>query len=99
MGSIKLNSEEFPGAGGYYGYRASKVALNAISKSLSIDHKKDSVGLLMFHPGYVATAINGNAAGAISPEQSVTAMAKVIGDASLADSGKFLDYQGETMPW
>lgn len=37
--------------------------------------------------------------GMIEPYYSVVGMLKVITSATAADSGKFLRYNGETIPW
>ena len=50
MGSMGDND-----SGGYYGYRASKAAVNAIGKSLAVDLKSRGVSVFLVHPGYVAT--------------------------------------------
>ena len=46
MGSIADNS-----SGGAYAYRASKAALNQISKSMSIDLKDQGMTVVILHPG------------------------------------------------
>src|SRR4249920_792476 len=48
MGSIADND-----SGGYYGYRASKAAVNAVGKSLAVDLRPKGVAVFLFHPGYV----------------------------------------------
>ncbi len=48
MGSMADND-----SGGSIFYRSSKAALNAAMKSLAIDLKDQSVGVLIFHPGWV----------------------------------------------
>lgn len=50
LGSIEANSE-----GGLYAYRLSKAAINAATKSMSIDLKKDSILCVALHPGWVKT--------------------------------------------
>lgn len=52
MGCISDN-----GSGGYYGYRASKTALNMLTKSLAVDLASEKIGCLLLHPGYVNTAM------------------------------------------
>jgi len=56
MGSIDDN-----GSGGSYAYRASKCALNIVTKSLSIDLKDLGIDTILLHPGWVMTV------GATSP--------------------------------
>ena len=48
MGSIDDN-----GSGGSYAYRASKCALNIVTKSLSIDMKEKNIDTILLHPGRV----------------------------------------------
>ena len=50
MGSITDNT-----SGAYYGYRASKAALNAVAKSLSVDLAPKGVSVVVLHPGFVRT--------------------------------------------
>jgi NAD(P)-dependent dehydrogenase (short-subunit alcohol dehydrogenase family) len=39
------------GSGGFYGYRASKAAVNMIGKSLANDLAEDGVCVQLLHPG------------------------------------------------
>ncbi|KAI9332850.1 hypothetical protein BDR26DRAFT_869061 [Obelidium mucronatum] len=84
-----------------YGYRGSKAALNAMSKSLAIDLKSESIGVLLFHPGYVKTDMA--PAGTISQEESVAGMTKIIQEAledgTLSKSGEFYAYDGRKISW
>lgn len=93
MGCISDNT-----SGGVYGYRASKMALNMINKSLAIDLKSDSIGCLALHPGFVATDMTGNR-GSVTPAQSVAGLAKILDKATLADAGKLFHFEGQELPW
>jgi len=93
MGSIADNS-----GGGNYLYRASKAALNMVVKSLSVDLKPLGITAVIFHPGWVQTDMGGPNA-LISAAQSVSGMRRVIGQLTLADSGKFLAYDGQEIAW
>ncbi len=93
MGSIADN-----GSGGSYLYRSSKAALNAVMKSLAIDLKPRGIGALILHPGWVRTDMGG-AGGEITPEVSVRGMRARIDDFTLEDTGRFLNYDGEELPW
>ncbi|KAF5287804.1 hypothetical protein FQR65_LT12172 [Abscondita terminalis] len=55
LGSMELNT-----TGGLYPYRLSKAALNAASKSMSIDFKDDGVMVTSLHPGWVKTDLGGS---------------------------------------
>lgn len=93
MGSITDN-----GSGGSYVYRASKSAINAIGKSLAIDLSPLGTCVTIFHPGWVQTDMGGPNA-LITTEVSVRGMRHVLEQSSLADSGKFLNYDGTELPW
>ncbi|GAB9473141.1 Short chain dehydrogenase [Globisporangium polare] len=92
MGSITLNG------GGFYGYRASKTAINMVNSSLAVDLKEHKIGAFVLHPGYVITDLTGHL-GDVTTETSVTGLIKVIATFSLADTGKFYDYTGKHLPW
>ncbi|TDH73589.1 hypothetical protein CCR75_007676 [Bremia lactucae] len=94
MGSIMDNN-----SGGYYGYRASKTALNMITKSLAVDLGKEKICCLLLHPGYVNTEMV-QFSGSVSPADSVKGMAKIIAGAKLEDSAKMFHFEkGDVLPW
>lgn len=91
-GSIQLNHK-----GDYCVYRASKAALNAVTKCLANDLQDKGVIVISIHPGSVRTDMNPD--GKISPSESVQGIKKVLDSVSLKDSGSFLNYKHETLPW
>jgi len=93
MGSMADND-----SGGSIFYRSSKAALNAAMKSVAIELKNQSVGVLIFHPGWVKTDMGGPDA-LINAEQSVAGMRALIANFSLDQSGRFVKYDGTPMPW
>ncbi|CAH1189956.1 NAD(P)-dependent dehydrogenase, short-chain alcohol dehydrogenase family [Candidatus Nitrotoga sp. BS] len=93
MGSIGDNY-----GGGNYLYRSSKTAVNMVVKSLAIDLQSAGITSVVIHPGWVKTEMGGPNA-LISTEQSVSGMLKVIGNLTMADSGKFFSYDGQEIPW
>ncbi|KAI4712901.1 hypothetical protein J4E89_001879 [Alternaria sp. Ai002NY15] len=95
MGSISANT-----AGGGYAYRASKAALNAVVKSLTID--VPDVQFLMLHPGRVETGlVEWKEEGAIGVEESVKDCMRVLEkmDEERWESGRLVDRFGVTIPW
>ncbi|KAI4936563.1 hypothetical protein J4E85_001893 [Alternaria conjuncta] len=95
MGSISANT-----AGGGYAYRASKAALNAVVKSLTID--VPDVQFLMLHPGRVETGlVEWKEEGAIGVEESVRDCMRVLDkmDEEGWESGRLVDRFGVTIPW
>jgi len=96
MGSVADN-----GSGGSYVYRASKAALNAVVKSLSIDLAPRGVTATLLHPGWVATDMTGNK-GLIDVETSASGLLGVLeaGAAGALDlRGTWHDYKQEAIPW
>ena len=93
MGSMGANI-----TGGAYAYRASKAALNAVIRSLSLDVREVSFSIL--HPGRVETQlVPWKEEGAISPSNSVKDCVRLIDGLRLTDSGSFFDRNGERISW
>jgi len=81
-----------------HGYRMSKVALNMLAKCLSLDLVGRGVTTLLFCPGHVQTDMGGPRA-TVAPQESVSGMIRRIDASTIADTGRFQDYQGEDRPW
>jgi NAD(P)-dependent dehydrogenase (short-subunit alcohol dehydrogenase family) len=86
------------GRGRLYGYRATKAALNAITKAMSEDLRARGITVIPLHPGWTRTDMGG-ANAAVAVEDSVGGMKKVIDRATMADTGKYLTWEGDTLPW
>lgn len=84
--------------GGSYVYRSSKAALNAAMKNIALDLADRGLTVVMIHPGWVSTDMGG-ASAPVTPEDSVTGMLSLIDSLGPSDTGRFFDYQGETIPW
>ncbi len=93
MGSVSDN-----GSGAYYGYRASKAALNAFGKSLAIDLKPKGIAVALLHPGFVQTRMVGFN-GDLTPEQAAKGLAARIEELTLENTGSFWHSNGEALPW
>jgi NAD(P)-dependent dehydrogenase (short-subunit alcohol dehydrogenase family) len=93
MGSMTDNR----GGGSIY-YRSSKAALNAAMKSLSIDLKPQGIGVLILHPGWVKTDMGGSNA-PTEPTESIGGMIAVIDAFRSEQSGRFVNFRGEELPW
>jgi NAD(P)-dependent dehydrogenase (short-subunit alcohol dehydrogenase family) len=93
MGSVSDN-----GSGAYYGYRASKAALNAFGKSLAIDLKPKGVAVALLHPGFVQTRMVGFN-GDLSPAQAASGLAQRIEELNLENTGSFWHSNGDLLPW
>jgi NAD(P)-dependent dehydrogenase (short-subunit alcohol dehydrogenase family) len=93
MGSVADND-----SGGYYGYRASKAAVNAIGKSLAVDLRPRGIAVFLLHPGYVSTDMVGGT-GDITPEVSAQRLVEVVDGLGIEDSGSFWHSNGSPLPW
>lgn len=78
-------------------YCSSKAALNSAMYGLSVLWKEDSFIIVMFAPGVVITDLNPN--GRLTPAFSVGRMRKLIDGFTTADSGRYLNYEGEDVLW
>ena len=93
MGSVADND-----SGGYYGYRASKAAVNAIGKSLAIDLEPRGIAVFLLHPGYVATDMVGGT-GDVTPAQAAAQLIERLDTLTLAQTGGFWHANGSALPW
>jgi NAD(P)-dependent dehydrogenase (short-subunit alcohol dehydrogenase family) len=95
MGSISDND-----SGGAYGYRASKAALNAVGKSLSIDLANRDIKVLLLHPGWVKTDMGGPN-GLLTVQEAVSAQLDLIARAwdQPLMSGRFFHVSGQDLSW
>jgi len=92
VGSIEDNS-----SGGYYGYRASKTAVNQVGMNLAHELRPRGIAVALLHPGLVATDMT-NGQG-ISPEQSARGLIQRIDDLTIETSGGFWHAEGYRLPW
>ena len=101
VGSIDENE-----IGGWYGYRASKAALNMMVKTISIELKrsgfKTQVGAI--HPGTTHTALSEKFIGTVrhkvwKPLESAENILKVIDGLSPHETGFFKNWDGRTIAW
>ena len=102
VGSISDNE-----LGGWYSYRMSKAALNMGMKNLSIEWGRtlENVCVVVMQPGTVNTQLSapfqGNVAEGqlFSPAYSAECLLEVLSRMSAAQSGSFVDWAGESIPW
>lgn len=88
----------WPREAGDYPYDTSKAALNLITKGLSLDLKDRGITVMCFTPGNVATDMSGPSA-ELQPEESISGMRRVIAQLDLGQTGSFIRYNGDAMPW
>lgn len=102
VGSISDNQ-----LGGWYSYRMSKAALNMGMKNLSIEWGRSlkDVCIVVMQPGTVNTQLSapfqGNVADGqlFSPAYSAECLLEVLSGMTAAQSGSFVDWAGESIPW
>jgi NAD(P)-dependent dehydrogenase (short-subunit alcohol dehydrogenase family) len=89
------------GGSGAIAYRASKAALNRAMQLVAVHEKEAGVIVVLLHPGAVLTERQADLTfpGMIEMEPSVRGMIEQIERVSLADSGRFIQYDGATAPW
>jgi len=101
VGSISDNAK-----GGWYGYRASKAALNQFIKTASIEigaRRRDAI-CVGLHPGTVRTALSapfldGYTANAVfTPDACAEALAGVIDGLTPAQTGQVIAWDGAPIP-
>lgn len=93
LGSVASNNGGFAPL-----YSASKAALNSLTRSLVATVPEPEITVLSLHPGWVRTDMGGPHAD-IDVETSVTGLADVLAAQAGAGGHRFLDYQGNTLPW
>jgi NAD(P)-dependent dehydrogenase (short-subunit alcohol dehydrogenase family) len=102
--SAKVGSIEDNRLGGWYSYRASKAALNMLIKTAAIEfaRTKPHAILIALHPGTVTSKLSqpfrGEQIGRPA-HAAVNDMFEVIKSLERADSGTFIAYSGERLPW
>ena len=103
--SAKVGSIGDNALGGWYGYRASKAALNQLVRTASIEltrRNKESVCVAL-HPGTVDTALSQPFAKAglkVRPaEEAAGDLLRVLGALTADDTGSLVDYRGEKLPF
>ncbi len=84
--------------GGYYAYVASKAGLNRMMRSVAIDLKERGVIVGLVHPGWVQTDMGGPGAD-LTVQESAEGICKVAAEWTIARSGDFLKWNGETHAW
>ncbi len=105
--SAKVGSIGDNQLGGWYGYRASKAALNMLMRTAAIEYKRSCPKALIvtLHPGTTDTRLsrpfqkNVPAEQLFSVERTVTQLWAVIEQLQEDDSGQFLSWNGSRLPW
>ena len=103
--SAKVGSIGDNGLGGWYGYRAAKAALNQLVKTASIEQARRNreAAVVALHPGTVDTALSQpfgkNGLRVRAPDTAAQEIVQVLRGLGPQDNGRFVDHQGQTLPW
>ena len=104
--SAKVGSIEDNRSGGWYGYRASKAALNMFVRNLAIEfgrtHKKGIVAAI--HPGTTMTDLSRPFTARTNykvhtPEETASNICSIIAGFDAQSSGKFFAWNSKQIPW
>ena len=93
LGSIG-NNRQF----GTPSYNISKAAQNMATVLLAHALRDRGIRVVALHPGWVQTDMGGDGA-QITVAASATGLVRVIDALGAEDSGRFLDWQGDALPW
>ncbi|WJG09887.1 SDR family NAD(P)-dependent oxidoreductase [Aliiglaciecola sp. LCG003] len=102
VGSISENN-----LGGWYGYRASKAALNMLIKTSQIEYTRraKNVELVSYHPGTVNTALsepfqaNVPSGKLFDVEFTVSQLLTHLANLEIENAPHYIDWQNETIKW
>jgi NAD(P)-dependent dehydrogenase (short-subunit alcohol dehydrogenase family) len=105
--SAKVGSIGDNQLGGWYGYRASKAALNMLVRNISIEYRRTAPGSIVvaLHPGTTNTDLSMPFQGNVPPEKlfsaelTVQQLLGVIDRLETKDSGGFFNWDGLPLPW
>ncbi|MGA1262427.1 MAG: SDR family NAD(P)-dependent oxidoreductase [Prochlorothrix sp.] len=105
--SAKVGSIGDNRLGGWYGYRASKAALNMLMKTVAIEYSRVSPRTIVtvLHPGTTDTRLSQPFQRGVPPEKlfsverTVSQLLAVMEGLTIADSGEFFSWDGSRLPW
>ncbi len=105
--SAKVGSIGDNQAGGWYGYRASKAALNMFIKTTAIEYRRTCPQAIVvaLHPGTTDTQLSLPFQRNVPPdrlfsvERTVAQLLTVIERLEPEDSGEFFSWNGDRLPW
>jgi NAD(P)-dependent dehydrogenase (short-subunit alcohol dehydrogenase family) len=105
--SAKVGSIGDNHSGGWYGYRASKAALNMFIRTTAIEYQRTcpQAILVALHPGTTDTQLSQPFQRNVPPEKlfsvdrTVSQLLTVIDRLTPSDSGEFFSWDGSRLPW
>jgi NAD(P)-dependent dehydrogenase (short-subunit alcohol dehydrogenase family) len=105
--SAKVGSIGDNALGGWYGYRASKAALNMFMKTAAIEYQRSCPRAIVvtLHPGTTDTQLSRPFQRNVPPEKlfsverTVQQLVGVLDQLQETDSGGFFSWDGSPLPW
>ncbi|XP_078438424.1 NAD(P)-binding Rossmann-fold superfamily protein isoform X1 [Wolffia australiana] len=105
--SARVSSIGDNGLGGWHSYRASKTALNQLTKNAALEfaRRKEPIICLLLHPGTVDTDLSKPFQRSVpegklfTAQYSVQKLLSIIETAKPSDSGKLFAWDGQPIPW
>lgn len=105
--SAKIGSIGDNYSGGWYGYRASKAALNMFMRTTAIEYKRTCPRAIVvtLHPGTTDTQLSRPFQRNVPPEKlfpvdrTVQQLLTVLERLQESDSGEFFSWDGSRLPW
>ncbi len=105
--SAKIGSIGDNRLGGWYGYRASKAALNMFMRTTAIEYNRrcPKTIVVTLHPGTSDTQLSQPFQKNVPPEKlfsverTVKQLLAVIDKVDMQDSGQFFSWDGTRLPW
>ena len=100
VGSITDNHK-----GGWYGYRASKAALNMLLQTAAIElqRRQPELRVVALQPGTVRSPLSQPFSASVTkllePDESVAGMLAALRGLTARQGAHFVDYQGKDIPW
>ena len=100
VGSIADNHK-----GGWYGYRASKAAMNMILQTAAIElqRRNPDLRVVALQPGTVRSNLSkpftAHVAHLLDAEKSVAGMVEALKNLAPKSGAHFVDYKGQDIPW
>ncbi len=105
--SAKVGSIGDNHLGGWYGYRASKAALNMLIRTTALEYKRTcpQTIVITLHPGTTDTQLSRPFQRNVPPEKlftvdrTVQQLLSVLSQLQESDSGEFFSWDGNRLPW
>jgi NAD(P)-dependent dehydrogenase (short-subunit alcohol dehydrogenase family) len=104
--SAKVGSIQDNQMGGWYGYRASKAALNMFLKNIALEFERRNAKTLVLalHPGTTVTELSKPFIAKTkytlhTPEQTADNLLAVINEQDISSNKRFLSWDQTELPW